>query len=76
MRYGSAQAFRRAPPNLTALFDSAGPLVSCYDLGAFDVAGTPFFPALDDRIRLKLLETRTFGSDVVYLRYEVVSPAG
>ncbi|MET1232382.1 MAG: dihydrofolate reductase family protein [Candidatus Limnocylindrales bacterium] len=33
-------------------------------------AGTPFFPALDDRIRLRLLETRTFGSGVVSLRYE------
>jgi dihydrofolate reductase len=39
-------------------------------------AGTPFFPALDDRIGLKLLETRTFGSGVVYLRYEMVGPAG
>jgi dihydrofolate reductase len=38
-------------------------------------AGTPFFPALDDRIGLKLLETRTFGSGVVYLRYEIVSQA-
>jgi dihydrofolate reductase len=38
-------------------------------------AGTPFFPALDDRIGLNLLGTRTFGSGVVYLRYEVVSPA-
>jgi dihydrofolate reductase len=37
-------------------------------------AGTPFFPILDARIRLKLLETRTFGSGVVYLRYEVVGP--
>ena len=33
-------------------------------------AGTPFFPALDDRIGLNLLETRTFGSGVAYLRYE------
>jgi dihydrofolate reductase len=32
-------------------------------------AGTPFFPALDDRINLELVETRTFGSRVVYLRY-------
>jgi dihydrofolate reductase len=32
-------------------------------------AGTPFFPALDARIGLELLETRTFGSRVVYLRY-------
>jgi dihydrofolate reductase len=34
-------------------------------------AGTLFFPALDDRIGLKLVETRTFGSGVVYLRYEM-----
>ena len=39
-------------------------------------AGTPFFPALVDRIGLKLLETRTFSSGVVYLRYETVSRAG
>jgi len=31
--------------------------------------GTPFFPPLDERIGLELLETRTFGSRVVYLRY-------
>jgi dihydrofolate reductase len=39
-------------------------------------AGTPFFPALEDRVALRLLETRTFGSGVVYLRYEVVRSAG
>jgi len=39
-------------------------------------AGTPFFPSLDDRIGLNLLETRTFGSGVVYLRYEIGSPPG
>jgi dihydrofolate reductase len=33
-------------------------------------AGTPFFPPLEDRVALKLLETRTFGSGVVMLRYE------
>jgi dihydrofolate reductase len=32
-------------------------------------AGTPFFPPMDERIELELLETRTFGSRVVYLRY-------
>jgi dihydrofolate reductase len=37
--------------------------------------GRPFFPALDDRIGLRLLETRTFGSGVVLLRYEAVSSA-
>jgi dihydrofolate reductase len=31
--------------------------------------GTPFFPALERRIELSLLETRTFGSRVVFLRY-------
>lgn len=31
--------------------------------------GTPFFPALEKRIDLELVETRTFGSRVVYLRY-------
>ena len=31
--------------------------------------GTPYFPALEERISLELVETRTFGSRVVYLRY-------
>ena len=31
--------------------------------------GTPYFPALADHISLELVETRTFGSRVVYLRY-------
>jgi dihydrofolate reductase len=31
--------------------------------------GTPFFPAVEQRIDLELVETRTFGSRVVYLRY-------
>jgi dihydrofolate reductase len=31
--------------------------------------GTPFFPPLDERINLELVETRTFGSRVVYARY-------
>ena len=34
--------------------------------------GTPFFPALDERIGLELVETRTFGSRVVYVRYQHV----
>ena len=32
-------------------------------------AGTPYFPPLDAALELELLETRTFGSRVVYLRY-------
>ncbi|HEX2755353.1 MAG TPA: dihydrofolate reductase family protein [Candidatus Limnocylindrales bacterium] len=35
--------------------------------------GLPFFPPLEDRIGLKLLETRTFGSGVVLVRYETIS---
>jgi dihydrofolate reductase len=31
--------------------------------------GTPFFPPLDGLIDLELLETRTFGGGIVYLRY-------
>jgi dihydrofolate reductase len=31
--------------------------------------GTPYFPALDHHIALELVETRTFGSGVVYLRH-------
>lgn len=32
-------------------------------------AGTPCFPAADERTELELLETKTFGSRVVYFRY-------
>ena len=31
--------------------------------------GTPFFPQRRERLKLELVETRTFGSRVVYLRY-------
>ena len=31
--------------------------------------GTPYFSALDQRLNLELVETRTFGSRVVYVRY-------
>ena len=34
--------------------------------------GTPYFPALKERIDLELVETRTFGSRVVYVRYRRV----
>ena len=41
-------------------------------------AGLPFFPPLETPIETRLVETRTFGSGVVLLRYEIgcrVSPA-
>jgi dihydrofolate reductase len=36
--------------------------------------GTPFLPALEERMELKLVETRTFGSGAVYLRYSASRP--
>ena len=34
--------------------------------------GTPFFPRREHRVDLELVETRTFSSRIVYLRYRVV----
>ena len=48
------------------LIDEYRPVVHPVVLGA----GTPFFPALGSAISLRLVETRTFGSGVVYLRYQ------
>ncbi|HEX6229249.1 MAG TPA: dihydrofolate reductase family protein [Solirubrobacterales bacterium] len=58
----------------------AGLASTCIELGLVDEfrlfvcpvvlgGGTPYFPPLEERISLELLETRTFGSRVVYLRY-------
>jgi dihydrofolate reductase len=58
----------------------AGLASTCIKLGLVDEyrlfvspvvlgGGTPYFPALDRRIDLELVETRTFGSRVVYVRY-------
>jgi dihydrofolate reductase len=37
-------------------------------------AGRPFFPPLEAGVGMRLLETRTVGSGVVYMRYEKASP--
>ena len=61
-------------PTLASAFIERG-LVDEYRIVVHPVvlgAGTPFFPALKDRVDLRLLETRTFGSGVVYLGYETV----
>jgi glyoxylase-like metal-dependent hydrolase (beta-lactamase superfamily II) len=58
----------------------AGLASTCIELGLVDEylifvspvvlgGGTPFFPALKTPIDLELVETRTFASRVVYLRY-------
>ena len=56
------------PAHAAGLIDEYRLFVSPVVLGA----GTPYFPPLDERIALELLETRTFGSRVVYLRYRRV----
>jgi|SRR5436190_9522458 len=56
---------------LAAAFTELG-LIDEYGLFVNPVVvggGTPYFPALASRIDLELVETRTFGSRVVYLRY-------
>jgi dihydrofolate reductase len=58
-------------PNLASTFIELG-LVDEYRLFVHPVlvgGGTAFFPPLDERIELQLLETRTFGAGAVYLRY-------
>jgi dihydrofolate reductase len=48
-------------------------LIDDYELFVVPVVlggGTPYFPPLEERINLDLVETRTFGSRVVYLRYQ------
>jgi dihydrofolate reductase len=47
------------------LIDEYQPVVYPIVLGG----GTPFFPPLAERVKLRLIETRTFGSGAVYLRY-------
>ena len=58
----------------------AGLASACMELGLIDEwrlflspvllgGGTPYFPPLEGEIKLELIETRTFGSRVVYLRY-------
>jgi dihydrofolate reductase len=59
-------------PNLAATFMQLD-LIDEYRLFVQPVvlgAGTPFFPALDHKIDLRFVESKTFGSGVVYLRFE------
>ena len=48
-------------------------LIDRYELYVHPVVlggGTPMFPPLDQPLTLRLVETRTFGSGVVHLRYQ------
>jgi len=56
---------------LAASFIEKG-LVDEFDLFVSPVvlgAGTRFFPPLDERLELELVETQTFNGGIVYLRY-------
>jgi dihydrofolate reductase len=70
----------KAQPGRDLAVGGAGLAASAARLGLIDEyrlfvspvilgGGTPFFPALDERVDLELIETRRFGSRVVYLRY-------
>jgi dihydrofolate reductase len=51
----------------TGLIDELRPFVHPVVLGG----GTPYLPPLERPLELRLVETRTFGMGVVYLRYEI-----
>jgi len=89
LRDGVAEEVARLKrePGLDLAVGGAGLAATCTALGLIDEyrlfvnpvalgGGTPYFPALEEKLQLELLETRTFGSRVVYLRYRRVHPAG
>jgi dihydrofolate reductase len=70
----------KAQPGKDLAVGGAGLAASAIELGLVDEyrlffspvvlgGGTPFFPPLPQRIELELVETRTFGSRVVHVRY-------
>ena len=82
VREGLAEEVARLKeePGKDLAVGGAGLASACMKLGLIDEflpfvypvvvgGGTPFFPALDEEINLELVETRTFASRVVYLRY-------
>ena len=77
---GEEVAALKAQPGQDLAVGGAALAAECIRLGLVDEyrlfvspvvlgAGTPFFPPLQERIALELVETRTFASRVVYLRY-------
>jgi dihydrofolate reductase len=81
-RAGIAQEVARLKdePGKDVAVGGAGLAAAFIDLGLVDEyrlfvipvvlgAGTRYFPALEQRVDLELVETRTFGSRVVYIRY-------
>jgi dihydrofolate reductase len=77
---GEEVARLKEQPGKDIAVGGAGLARSCMELGLIDEwrlfvspvllgGGTPYFPTLDEKIDLKLVETKTFGSRVVFLRY-------
>jgi len=77
----------KAQPGKDLAVGGAGLAASFAELGLIDEyqifvspivlgGGKRFFPPLEERVDLELLETRTFGSRVVYLRYGVSANEG
>jgi dihydrofolate reductase len=73
----------REQPGKDVGVGGAGLAATCMELDLIDEyqlfvapvilgAGTPYFPPLERRIILELVETRTFASRVVYVRYRRV----
>jgi dihydrofolate reductase len=73
----------RGQPGKDIAVGGGGLAHACMKLGLIDEwrlfvspvllgGGTSYFPTLDERINLELVETKTFGSRVVYLRYRRV----
>ena len=80
---GEEVAKLKQQPGKDLAVGGAGLASSCIELGLVDEfralvypvvlgGGTPYLPALDERINLELVETRTFASRVVYARYRRV----
>jgi dihydrofolate reductase len=81
---GEEVAKLKAQPGKDIAVNGAGLARACMELGLIDEwrlfvspvllgGGTPYFPPLDERINLELVDTETFGARVVYLRYRPVS---
>jgi dihydrofolate reductase len=59
---------------MLAVEAAASDLIDEYRVRVYPVllgGGTPFFPRRERRVNLELLETRTFSSNVIYVRYRV-----
>ena len=88
LREGLAREVARLKdqPGKDLAVGGAGLAAGCIELGLVDEfrlfvspvllgGGTRYFPALDERVDLELVETRTFGSRVIYLCYRRVQGA-